>query len=131
MKSTILLLTFFAALYVGTGAAAEAEFTMPFGLAVAPDAKLAISDAYDTAGGDREESIARFATKSSRKDVISFYSKALEEAGFEIYSSADNTDFAMIAGKRDDDRVTVSFKNESDWVEADESEISITAVYNK
>jgi hypothetical protein len=129
MKSTLLLLTIIAAFYVGTAAAAD--FTMPFGLAIAPDARLAISDAYDTAGGDREEAIARFATKTSREDVISFYSAALEAAGFEIYSSADNADFAMIAAKRDDDRITVSFKNESDWVEVDESEISIKAEYNK
>lgn len=129
MKNALLLLTFVTALYVGTTAAAE--FTMPFGLAIAPDARLAISDVFDTAGGDREESIARFGTKILRQDVIAFYSKALEEAGFQIYSSSDNADFAMIAAKRDDDRITVYFKNQSDWVEADESEISIKAVYKK
>ena len=111
--------------------ATAAEFSMPFGLAIMPDAKLAISDAYDSGSGDREESIARFGTKASRQDVITFYKKALEEAGFKTYSSSDKPNFAMFAAKRENDRITVYFKNKSVWVEADESEISIIAVYDK
>lgn len=131
MKSTLLLWTFIAVLSGGTGIASAAEFTMPFGLAIMPDSRLAISDAFDTPSGDREESIARFSTKNSRQDVIAFYRKALEEAGFKVYSASDTPDFAMIAAKRNDDRITVYFKNQSDWVEADESEIHIKAVYKK
>lgn len=129
MKSTLRLLTFIAALYMST--AATAEFSLPYGLAIIPDARLAISDAYDTPSGDRVESIARFGTKVSRQDVIAFYTKALEEAGFKIYSSSDKASYAMIAAKRGDDRITIYHRNESDWVEAGESEFSIKAVYNK
>ncbi|MDQ8186679.1 hypothetical protein [Pelagicoccus sp. SDUM812002] len=129
MKSTLLLLTFIAAFFASTAAAEE--FTIPFGLAKVPDARLAFSDVYDSPSGDREESIARFTTKDSRQEVIGFYRKALEEAGFQTYSSSDKPDYAMVAAKRDDDRVTIYFRNESDWVEADESEISIKCEYNK
>lgn len=129
MKSTLRLLTFIAALYMST--AATAEFSLPYGLATIHDARLAISDAYDTPSGDRVESIARFGTKVSRQDVIAFYTKALEEAGFKIYSSSDKAAYAMIAAKRGDDRITIYHRNESDWVEAGESEFSIKAVYNK
>lgn len=129
MKNTILLFTCIAAMYLGTAGAAD--LAIPFGIPQLPDARLAISDAYDSPSGDREEWIARFGTKASRQDIIAFYRNALEEAGFEIYSTADRENSAMIAGKRDDDRITVSFRTQSDWVEADESEFSIKAVYNK
>lgn len=129
MKNTLLLFVCIAALYVGSAGAAE--LTMPFGIPKPPDSRLAINDAYDSAGGDREEWIARFGTKASRPDILAFYRNALEEAGFEIYSSADKANSAMIAAKRGSDRITISFKSESDWVEADESEVSIKAVYNK
>ena len=129
MKSTLLLFVYIAVLYIGTASAAE--FVMPLGIPKPPDARLAISDVYDTPSGDREEWIARFGTKVSRQDMISFYRSALEEAGFRIYSSADRADYAMIAAKKGDDRVTISFKSQSDWVEAEENEISIKAVYNK
>ena len=128
MKGTLFFICL-AALYVGSAGAAE--LTIPFGIPKPPEARLAIKDAYDSPGGDREEWIARFGTKASRTDIIAFYRSALEEAGFEIYSSADRADSAMIAAKRNDDRITISFKKESDWVEADESEISIKAVYKK
>lgn len=128
MKSLLLIFTCIATLYIGIAGAAE--ITIPFGLPKLPDARLAISDEYDTAGGDRHEWIARFGTKLSRQHTITFYRDALEEAGFEIYSSADRDDYGMIAAKRDDDRITIYHKNESDWVEADESELSIKAVYN-
>jgi hypothetical protein len=129
MKSTLLLFIYIAALCIG--AASAAELTMPLGIPQPPDARLAISDAYDTPSGDRKEWIARFGTKVPRQDMISFYRNALEEAGFKIYSSANRPDYAMIAAKRDDDRVTITFKAQSDWVEADENEISIKAVFNK
>lgn len=129
MKNTLLVLAFVAALHVGTTTAAE--YTVPFGLATAPGSRLVISDVFDTAAGDQEESIARFGTKASRLNVIAFYTEALEGAGFEIYSSSDNADFAMIAAKREDDRITVYYKMKSDWVEPDENEISIKAVYKK
>ncbi|MGB3621283.1 MAG: hypothetical protein WBA20_08060 [Ketobacter sp.] len=129
MKIIVRLVALIAALNAGTVVADE--FSMPFGLAAIPGARLAISDAYDTAGGDREESIARFGTQVAREEVISFYRNALEEAGFKIYSSSDRPDYAMIAGKRDDDRITVYYKNQSDWVEADEGELSVKAEYNK
>lgn len=129
MKSTLLLFAYIAALYIGTAGAAE--LTIPFGIPKPPDSRLAISDAYDTPGGDRREWIARFATKAARQDILALYRNALAEAGFSVYSSADRADSAMIAAKRDDDRITISFRNQSDWVEADESEVSIKAEYNK
>jgi len=129
MKIISMLLIFVTALFAGTAVAEE--YTMPFGLATLPGARLAISDAYDTAGGDRVESVARFGTKASREDVIDFYRKAVEEAGFKTYSSSDKPEYAMFAAKRDDDRVTIYYRNSSDWVEADEGEFSIKAVYNK
>lgn len=129
MKSILLLLTYITALYIGTAGAAE--LTIPFEIPKLPDARLAISNVYDAPGGGRENWTARFGTKASRQNIIAFYRKALEEAGFKIYSSADRTNNAMIAGKRGDDRVTISFKNKSGWVEADENEVSINAVYNK
>ncbi|MDO6747021.1 hypothetical protein [Gilvimarinus sp. 1_MG-2023] len=131
MKSILQIFTLVTVLFVSAGMAVADEFTPPLGLPVVPDARLAISDAYDTAGGDREESIARFGTKASRNDVIDFYTEALENAGFVIYSSSDKADYAMIAAKRDDDRVTIYYRNQSDWVEADEGEFSIKAVYTK
>lgn len=129
MKNTLLLFVYIAALCVGTASAAE--LIMPLGIPKPAGARLAISDAYEAPGGGREEWIARFGTKASRQDMLSFYRNALEKAGFQIYSSADRADYAMIAAKRNDDRVTIAFKTKSDWVEADESEISIKAVYNK
>ena len=131
MKHTLRLLICIAALYFYTVISSAAELTIPFGLPEPLDARLAISDVYDSPGGDREEWIARFGTKASRSDIIAFYRKALEEAGFKTYSSSDEPEFAMIAAKRDDDRITIYFKNQSDWVEADESEVSINAKYNK
>ncbi|WP_049721741.1 hypothetical protein [Gilvimarinus polysaccharolyticus] len=128
MKSTLLLLFF--SLTASMAMAAE-EFTLPLEIPIVPDARLAISDAYDVPGGGREEAIARFGTKVPRQDVMAFYRAALEEAGFQIYSSSDKAKYAMIAAKRDDDRVTVYFRDQSDWVEADESEFSVKAVYNK
>ncbi|MBQ0753966.1 MAG: hypothetical protein KBT87_00640 [Gammaproteobacteria bacterium] len=129
MKRTLLICTYIAALYIGTAGAAE--ITIPFGIPQLPDARLAISDEYETPGGGRQEWMARFGTKGSRQNIIAFYRNALVEAGFEIYSSSDKADYAMIAAKRDDDRITIYFKNQSDWVEADESELSIKAVYDK
>ncbi|WFB34545.1 hypothetical protein P3T73_10265 [Kiritimatiellota bacterium B12222] len=129
MKNTYLFLILISALLLGRLVAEE--YTLPYELTLIPEARLAISDVYDSPGGDREESIARFGSKSSREEVIAFYRKALEEAGFTIYSSSDKPTYAMIAGKRNDDRITIYFKTESDWVEADESEISFKAVYNK
>ena len=46
MKRTILLLTFISALCAST--AAIAEFTMAYGLPIYPDARLAVSDAFDS-----------------------------------------------------------------------------------
>lgn len=129
MKSTLLMFTYIAALFIG--AAGAAEITIPFGLPKLTDARLAISDEYEVPGGGRQEWIARFGTKASRQDIIAFYRNALEEAGFQIYSSADKAAYVMISAKRDDDRITIYVRNESDWVEADESELSIKAVYNK
>lgn len=131
MKSTLRLLIYIAALYFYTASSNAAELTIPFGLPEPPEARLAISDVFDSAGGDREEWVARFGTKASRSDIIAFYRQTLEEAGFEIYSSADQLDYAMIAAKRNDDRVTISFKSQSDWVETGENEVSINAKYNK
>ena len=127
MKNILLLLIFI----VTAGTAVAEEYTLPFGIGIVSDAKLAISDTFDSPSGDREESIARFATKMTRQDVIDFYKNALEAAGFEIYSSSDKDNYAMIAAKRDADRVTVYYKNQSDWVEEGESEIFFKAVYNK
>ena len=129
MKKVLMLLTLMITVFGGQAAAAE--YTMPYGLANLPEARLAISDAYDTAGGDRVESIARFGTKKSREEVITFYRNALEEIGFKSYSSSDKPEYYMFAAKRDDDRVTIYYKNTSDWVEADEAEFSIKATYNK
>ena len=114
-----------------TAISSAAELTIPFGIPEPPDARLAISDVYDAPGGDREDWTARFGTKASRLDIISFYRQALGEAGFKIYSSANKSNYAMIAAKRDDDRITIYFRNQSDWVETDENEVSINAVYNK
>ena len=129
MKSILLIFTFITSLYIG--AAGAEEITIPLGIPKLPDARLAISNAYDTAGGDRHEWTARFGTKTSREKVIAFYRSALEEAGFKIYSSSDKDAYYMIAAKRNDDRVTIYYKNTSDWVEAGEGELSIKAVYNK
>lgn len=131
MKYRLRLSIYIAVLYFYTVISAAAELTVPFGLPEPPDAKLAISDVYDSPSGDREEWIARFGTKASRPDIITFYRNALEEVGFEIYSSSDKPNYAMVAAKRDDDRITIYFRNQSDWVEADESEVSINAKYNK
>jgi len=129
MKSTLLLFVYIAAIYIGVASATE--LSMPLGIPKPPDSRLAISDIYDAPGGEREEWIARFGTKVSRQEMLSFYRTALKKAGFKTYSSADKADYAMIAAKRDDDRISITFKNQSDWVEADENEISIKAVYNK
>lgn len=129
MKNIMMLLILMTTAF-GSEAAAV-EFTMPYGLATLPEARLAISDAYDTPGGDRVESIAKFGTKKSREEVITFYRNALEAIGFKSYSSSDKPEYYMFAAKRDDDRVTIYYKNTSDWVEADEAEFSIKATYNK
>ena len=129
MKNKLLLLTFIA--LINSGAVAAAEFTLPFALTIMPNARLAISEVYDTPSGDREESIARYATKASREEVITFYKKALKEAGFQTYSASDKPKYYMFAAKRNNDRITVYFKNQSDWVEAGESEISIKGIYDK
>ncbi|GAA3970550.1 hypothetical protein [Allohahella marinimesophila] len=129
MKRLLKIPVLVAALCIGM--MAHADFALPYGLASPPDSTLVIGDVFDSAGGDREESIARFSTSASRQDSIEFYTLALEKVGFEIYSSSDTEKRAMIAGKRADDRVTVYFKDESDWAEAGESEISVHAVYNK
>ncbi|WP_154222063.1 hypothetical protein [Marinicella rhabdoformis] len=129
MKRIVMLLTF-VSVVCGSAALAEA-YTMPFGLPSLPDARLAISDSYDTAGGDRVESIARFGTNKSREEVIALYRKATEEAGFQSYSSSDKPEYYMFAAKRGDDRLTIYYRNTSDWVEAGEAEFSIKAVFNK
>ncbi|HAW94076.1 MULTISPECIES: hypothetical protein [unclassified Arsukibacterium] len=129
MKCILLILTCVATLTIG--AVSAADVIVPFGIPKPPDARLAINDAYDSGAGDREEWIARFGTKASRQDTIAFYRNALEQAGFEIYSTADRAGSAMLAAKRDSDRITIYFKDNSDWVEANESEIFIKAVYNK
>jgi hypothetical protein len=131
MKNTLFLFTIIELFFVSIGTTYSANYTMPFGIAIIPDATLAISDVHDSPAGDREESIARFATKTSRQSVITFYRKALKEAGFEIYSSSDQTKYAMIAAKRGGDRVTIYYKNKSDWVKEDESEFSFKAIYKK
>ena len=129
MKKAFLLLTFIFALCGST--AAIADFTMAYGMPIFPDARLAVSDVFDSAGGDREESYARFGTKASRKDVINFYRKALKKAGFQASLSNGNANYEGFSAKRGRDRIKVSFKNQGDWVKADESEISIIAVYDK
>lgn len=129
MKSTLLAVAFAAALTVCPLAAAD--FNMPFGIAVAPGARLVIGDVFDSPSGDREEAIARFATKDSRQYVIAFYRKALEEAGFLINAAVDEATRTSLSAKRDDDRINVYYKETSDWVEAGESEISINARYTK
>lgn len=129
MKRIILLLSFIVS--ITAGAVVAADFVLPFGLTAAPGSTLAISDKYDSGSGDREEAIARFATKDTREVAITYYRQALESAGFEIYSASDTEKHAMIAGKRGDDRVTVTYKESSDWVEENESELAIKAVYKK
>ncbi|WP_299082492.1 hypothetical protein [uncultured Paraglaciecola sp.] len=131
MKNILSILTLITALNSGTATAADSEFTLPFGLTTVPNAKLVISDVFDSPTGDREESVAKFSTKQSREFVIEFYRKSLAEAGFTIYSKSDTAKYYMIAAKRNDDRITVYYRNQSDWVSEDESEIALTAKYNK
>lgn len=130
MKKAALLLAFVVTIY--GGAISAAEFVTPFGLATAPDARLVVSDVYDTySGSSREESTARLGTINTPQKTIAFYRKALEEAGFRIYSSFDRGDSAYVAGKRGNDRITVLVKKESNWVEPGENEIHIIAQYDK
>ena len=72
MKNILSILTLITALNLGKATAADSEFTLPFGLATVPNAKLVISDVFDSPAGDREESVAKFSTKQSREFVIDF-----------------------------------------------------------
>ncbi len=108
-----------------------AEFQLPFGLPTVVDARLIVADAFDSPGGEREESISRFATSASPQEVDAFYRSALEAAGFTIYSGYDKGDRTFAAGKRNRDRITVSAKRDSEEVEPGEVEILIVAKYDK
>ncbi len=108
-----------------------ADFQLPFGLPVMRDARLLITDSFDSPSGDREESITRFATNASPQDIDAFYRGALEAVGFKVYSGYDKGDRTYAAGKRDRDRITVSAKSNSAEVEPGEVEILIVAKYDK
>ena len=129
MRRTITTLLLVATLHIAPVGASE--FNMPFGLAVTPDARLLISDAYDSGGDTREESVARFGTQLSLQEVIDFYQAVLAEAGFKLSVPTDRGHYMGINGKRGTDRIRVSVRNDGDWADAGENELTIVATYDK
>ncbi len=114
-----------------TAASIASETAIPFGIAVMPEARLLVSDAYDAGDNTREEAIARYGTQASLQDVIAFYQTAFTDAGFKVSLPSDSGDRMAITGKRDRDRIRLSVKKEGSWANEGENEITIVAVYDK
>ena len=104
---------------------------MPFGLAQLPEARLLVSDAYESGAPEREEFVARFGTAMALSDAIAFYQSALEEAGFKLSLPNQSENKMSFNGKRGADRIRVSARTDGDWADAGENELTIVATYTK
>lgn len=125
LSALILTITIYA------GYIDASEFTIPFGLPTAPDARLIVSDAYDSGVDTREEFIARFGTQQPLQDIITFYQSALADAGFKTSLPSDRGDSLAITAQRDRDRIRITATSDVDWAEPGENEIVIVAIYDK
>lgn len=114
-----------------SGALGASEFTMPFGLPVPPEARLLISDQYDSGVNTREESIARFGTHKSLQEVIAFFQSALADAGFKVSLPSDRGESVAITARRDRDRIRITVTKAGSWADEGENELIIVAVYDK
>lgn len=72
MKSTLSLLIFIAALYFYTASSNAAELTFPFGLPEPPEARLAISDVFDSAGVTGKNGLRGLARKHRVQTLLPF-----------------------------------------------------------
>ena len=129
MSSVVSALILITAMYAGSTNASET--TIPFGLPTAPEARLLISDAYDSGSETREEFIARFGTNQTLQDVIIFYQSALADAGFSTSLPSDRGDSVAITAKRDNDRIRITATSDGQWADPGENEIVIVATYDK
>jgi len=129
MKHTFKALCFFVLIVASSAIASDLK--MPFGLPQLPEARLLVSDAYESGASEREEFVARFGTKMALGDAIAFYQSALEEAGFKISLPNNTGNKISFSGKRESDRIRVSARTDGGWADAGENELTIVANYNK
>ncbi len=129
MKNTFNALCFFVVIVASWAIASDVK--MPFGLAQLPEARLLVSDAYESGAPEREEFTARFGTAMTLSDAIAFYQLALEEAGFKLSLPNESENRISFGAKRGSDRIRVSARTDGDWADTGENELTIVATYNK
>lgn len=110
-------------------AAGPSEFEMPFNLSMAPNTRVV--DVSQYAVGDIQEANGSLATRDTARNVLTFYERKLEAAGFEVFSKTDNESRVSFAAKRADGgyfSLSSSARSYLD-VEEGETELRITVRY--
>jgi hypothetical protein len=109
-----------------TLAAEPSEFEMPFNLPMAPNTRVV--DVAQYAVGDIQEANGSLATRDTARNVITFFERELEAAGFEIFSKTDNDSRVSFAAKRaDGGYFSLSSSNRS-YLDVEEGETELRII---